>query len=216
MKLLIVYAVALSSSSVLGFSSANIGKSETSSSRVSSGEGSKLRMGLLDMLGLGKNYGDACVMGDESIMSPKSHGTSETPVQENLRWNSDNKVADRICNFNRHYAEHSGYWTSTEFLKESKEEYDKNGEIKFYDSNTGKLLFVAPKGRTYDDFIKESRSHGWPSFRDSEVVWDDVRCLPNGEAISMAGTHLGHNLPDATGNRYCINLVSVAGVPTEE
>jgi len=216
MKLLIVYAVALSSSSVLGFSSANIGKSQTSSSRVSSGEGSKLRMGLLDMLGLGKNYGDACVMGDESIMSPKSHGTSETPVQENLRWNSDNKVADKICNFNRHYAEHSGYWTSTAFLKESKEEYDKNGEINFYDSNTGKLLFVAPKGRSYDDFIKESRSHGWPSFRDSEVVWDDVRCLPNGEAISMAGTHLGHNLPDATGNRYCINLVSVAGVPTED
>jgi len=168
------------------------------------------------MLGLGKNYGDACVMGDESIMSPKSHGTSETPVQENLRWNSDNKVADKICNFNRHYAEHSGYWTSTAFLKESKEEYDKNGEINFYDSNTGKLLFVAPKGRSYDDFIKESRSHGWPSFRDSEVVWDDVRCLPNGEAISMAGTHLGHNLPDATGNRYCINLVSVAGVPTED
>lgn len=216
MKLSIVYAVALSSSSVLGFSSANIGNSQTSSSRVSSGEGSNLRMGLLDMLGLGKNYGDACVMGDESIMSPKSHGTSETPVQENLRWNSDNKVADRICNFNRHYAEHSGYWTSTEFLKESKEEYDKNGEIKFYDSNTGKLLFLAPKGRSYDDFIKESRSHGWPSFRDSEVVWDDVRCLPNGEAISMAGTHLGHNLPDATGNRYCINLVSVAGAPTEE
>jgi len=146
-------------------------------------------------------------------MNAKSHGTSETPVQENLRWKSDRKVADRICNFNRHYAEHAGYWTSTQFLKDSKEEYDRTGEIKFYDSNTGKLLFVAPKGRLYDDFIKESQSHGWPSFRDSEVVWDDVRCLPNGEAVSLAGTHLGHNLPDSSGNRYCINLVSVAGNP---
>jgi peptide methionine sulfoxide reductase MsrB len=27
------------------------------------------------------------------------------------------------------------------------------------------------------------------------------------------GTHLGHNLPDGKGNRYCINLVSVAGRP---
>ena len=39
--------------------------------------------------------------------------------------------------------------------------------------------------------MKESVSHGWPSFRDDEVVWDDVRCLPNGEAVSLTGTHLG-------------------------
>ena len=29
--------------------------------------------------------------------------------------------------------------------------------------------------------------------------------------MSVDGTHLGHNLPDGRGNRYCINLVSVAG-----
>ena len=65
-----------------------------------------------------------------------------------------------------------------------------------------------------------------------------MRCLENGEAVSLDGTHLGvlhystpdlarpgkltscscschlgHNLPDRTGNRYCINLVSVAGSP---
>ena len=32
-------------------------------------------------------------------------------------------------------------------------------------------------------------------------------------AVSADGTHLGHNLPDGSGNRYCINLVSVAGLP---
>ena len=47
--------------------------------------------------------------------------------------------------------------------------------------------------------------HGWPSFRDAEVDWTHVRVLPNGECISDAGTHLGHNLPDGQGNRYCIN-----------
>lgn len=31
--------------------------------------------------------------------------------------------------------------------------------------------------------------------------------------VSIGSTHLGHNLPDFKGNRYCINLVSVAGLP---
>ena len=90
----------------------------------------------------------------------------------------------------------------------------KADEITFYDSVTGKPLFIAPRGRSMEDFIKESKSHGWPSFRDQEVVWENMRCLPNGESVSVDGTHLGHNLPDRNGNRYCINLVSVCGNPT--
>ena len=31
-------------------------------------------------------------------------------------------------------------------------------------------------------------------------------------AVSTTNTHLGHNLPDKNGNRYCINLVSVAAM----
>ena len=88
------------------------------------------------------------------------------------------------------------------------------GEITFYDSNTGMPLFFAPRGRTMEEFLVESRAHGWPSFRDQEVNWDEVRVLPDGETVSLAGTHLGHNLPDGKGSRYCINLVSVAGNPS--
>jgi peptide methionine sulfoxide reductase MsrB len=33
---------------------------------------------------------------------------------------------------------------------------------------------------------------------------------------TSAGTHLGHNLPDGQGYRYCINLVSIAGNPEED
>jgi peptide methionine sulfoxide reductase MsrB len=33
--------------------------------------------------------------------------------------------------------------------------------------------------------------------------------------FSLDGTHLGHNLPDRRGNRYCINLVSIAGKQSE-
>mmetsp|Transcript_21042 Transcript_21042/g.59768 ORF Transcript_21042/g.59768 Transcript_21042/m.59768 type:complete len:205 (+) Transcript_21042:93-707(+) len=150
-----------------------------------------------------------CVPGSEDIMRPKAHGTSETAVQDDLRWGCDRETADRICNYNRHYAEYSGYWEKTTFLAEIEDKSLEN----FYDSNTGKLLFVAPKDRTWDDWKKESKKHGWPSFRDNEVNWDYVRVLPNGETVSVDGTHLGHNLPDSAGNRYCINLVSIAGNP---
>lgn len=62
----------------------------------------KLNMGLLDFLGLGeKKFDGSCVMGDEEIMSPKAHGSSDRPVQGILRWECDRKVADNICNFNR-------------------------------------------------------------------------------------------------------------------
>ena len=172
-------------------------------------------MGLLDALNpFGKKeYGGSCVMGDEELMRKKKHGTSDVPVQKDLRWSCNAQKADQICNFNRHYAENSGYWErSTTFLKE---ESMTEGEITFYDSNTGEPLFFAPRGRSWEQFVRESKSHGWPSFRDSEVNWDLVRCLPNGEAVSTAGTHLGHNLPDFSGNRYCINLVSVAGRPAK-
>ena len=129
-----------------------------------------------------------CVPGSDDIMNPKEHGTSHTPVQENLRWNCDWATADRICNFNRHYAEYSGYWETTSFLSET------NGAqepVTFYDSNTGKPLFKAPKERSWAQFLKESRNHGWPSFRDDEVNWDNVRVLSNGETVSVDGTHLG-------------------------
>mmetsp|Transcript_29220 Transcript_29220/g.43325 ORF Transcript_29220/g.43325 Transcript_29220/m.43325 type:complete len:86 (+) Transcript_29220:216-473(+) len=85
-------------------------------------------------------------------MNKKAHGTSHTPVQQNLRWGYDSKLANDICNFNRHYAEHSGYFSrDSEFLKE---ENNDSGEITFYDSNTGKPLFIGPKGRTWDAFVR--------------------------------------------------------------
>ena len=156
----------------------------------------------------GKQFGPPVVMGDESIMSKKAHGTSavwvlfevlivatkrcvciffyathlltyllthygfhpfvwlfvwfsfywkKSPVQDNLRWDCDKKTASNICNFNRHYAEHSGYFEGkSKFLAEAKA----SSKIEFFDSNTGKLLYTAPIGRTMDDFLIESKAHG--------------------------------------------------------
>jgi len=157
------------------------------------------------------------IKAEESVMSAKAHGTSEKPVQTNLRWSCDFETADRICNFNRHYAEFAGYWQTTDFLKAVKEHSvaKKDEPIQFYDSVTGALLFTAPVGRSMEDFLVESQKHGWPSFRDEETNWENVRCLRDGECVSTTGTHLGHNIPDQK-NRYCINLVSVAGEPVNE
>lgn len=218
----------------------------------------------------GKRFGPPVVMGDESIMSPKAHGTSAvwvarnhhsecfpfldfveihlsspsslfiyifSPVQDTLRWECDHKTADNICNFNvrqtntlevamawfdgltwclltstvvmcfssllaavrltsvtasiwlcvkniwqcwgfssirlyfswqdcfvpfasslcSHYAEFSGYFEGkTKFLQEAK---NSTRPIEFYDSNSGKLLFTAPIGRTMDDFLIESKGN---------------------------------------------------------
>jgi len=161
---------------------------------------------------------DPCVPGSEDIMSEKAHGTSEYPVQENLMWGCDWETADRICNFNRHFAEFAGYWESTSFLSDAEQMIEEeSGTVTFYDSGwKGQPLFTAPRDRSWAEFISESKKHGWPSFRDSEVDWDYARVLPGGEMVSVDGTHLGHNLPDGQGNRYCINLVSIAGSPTSD
>lgn len=135
------------------------------------------------------NIGGKPQYGDEEIMTSKAHGTSEKPVQSDLLYGVSNSLADRICNFNRHFAEQAGYFQSTSFTDTV---LKSENPITFYDSVTGKPLFVAPVGRSQQEFLAESRVHGWPSFRDEEVVWENVRVLRrSGETVSVDGTHLG-------------------------
>jgi hypothetical protein len=35
------------------------------------------------------------ILGDETLMAPKEHGTSRVPVQSNLRWGCSQELADR-------------------------------------------------------------------------------------------------------------------------
>jgi hypothetical protein len=76
------------------------------------------------------------------------------------------------------------------YVKDYNNAKNSNETIKFYDSNTGNLLFEAGIGRSLAHFWNESGKHGWPSFRDQEVNWEFVRCLSNGECVSLHGTHL--------------------------
>ena len=112
----------------------------------------------IEVGGVTVDVGGMSKIGKEDIMSPKAHGTTPNPVQAKLRWNTDRGTADRICSFNRHYAESPGYYETTSYLKEVSRE----SETVYYDSVTGKPLFVAPRGRSMDDFLKESQAHGRP------------------------------------------------------
>lgn len=149
--------------------------------------------------------------GEEEIMSKKAggFGTCLMKPADKLRFGCDSGEAGNVGCFNRHYAERSGYATRLGFYT-SNTASEKDPMI-FYDVCTNKPLFVAPQGRSWEAFVRESENHGWPSFRNEEVVQENVRTLPDGESVSVDGTHLGHNIPDAKGDRYCINLVSIAG-----
>ena len=155
--------------------------------------------------------GGTFVRGSSALMNPKAHGTAPHAVPQHIRWGCDRGLADWCCCFNRHLAEPSGYWRTTRFLAED----DRSGPTIYYDSVTSKPLFVAPIVRSWKEFLLETEEHGWPSFRDDEVVWENVRVLSDGECVSVDGSHLGHSIPDEQGSRYCINLVSVSGLPRQ-
>lgn len=123
----------------------------------------------------------------------------------------DYSVADRICCHNHKFAEYRGYLDAPEVDFFGR--LDPSIETVFYDSVCGIPLFIAPRGRSFDDFRTESLKHGWPSFRPEELVSENVIIHNDGRMESVCKTHLGHNLPTGGVDRYCIDLVCMAGEP---
>merc|ERR1711871_1144388 len=70
----------------------------------------------------------------------------------------------------------------------------KNKVTTFYDSVCGIPLFKAPMGRTLEDFQADTTEHGWPSFREKEIVSENVMTDKDGFVYSKCGTHLGSYL----------------------
>lgn len=108
------------------------------------------------------------ILGDDSIMAEKEHGTCSKKVQPDLKFGVDFSTADRLCCFNRTLSEKSGYAFEDDktWVDDLKLEAQMGSTATYYDSVTGKPLFIAPKGRTVEQFLEESKQHGWPSFRD--------------------------------------------------
>jgi hypothetical protein len=145
-------------------------------------------------------------------------------VQSDLRWGCDRKMAQKYCNGDRfdsgeEEVDDFCFEIQTTFEEDAQKEVEQKGRIKFYDSISGKTLFMVPResyNRTFDEFMKESVDQGYLSFRDYEVNWDRVRCLQSGEIFSTDGTRLGFFSPDAGGNKYLVNILAVAGRPVRE
>lgn len=85
----------------------------------------------------------------------------------------------------------------------------------FYDSVAGLPVFVAPRGRSLQEFIDESKLNGYISFREQEIIWENVKLLETGEVVTMDGCYLGRNNPDSRGDYYFINLSAIAGNPMQ-
>merc|ERR1712194_7983 len=123
----------------------------------------------------------------------------------------DYEMADRICCHNHRYAEPQGYLKQPQVALFDKLNPEK--ETIFYDVVCGLPLFIAPRGRSFADFQAESLHHGWPSFRPEEMISENVILHDDGRMESVCLTHLGHNLPESGVDRYCIDLVCIAGSP---
>ncbi|CAK9024148.1 unnamed protein product [Durusdinium trenchii] len=141
-----------------------------------------------------------------------SHGH----LSPSLRWgiSADLKVgpftAEAVCCANHRFAEEPHFWSqNAAFVAAAKAATEKNPLV-FFDSACDVPLFKAPVGRNTSQWLEES-AHGWPSFRSQEMVSENLVTFAGGEVQSRCGTHLGHNLPDAKGDRYCIDLVCIAG-----
>ena len=150
----------------------------------------------------------------ESVM--RNQRTLGTKIERTLRWNSRSATAKQICARNRHGAEWSGLLNrSDKFIEELNAEMDGGGgHVTFYDSALHRPVFEV-FNRPLSQFLEESVKHGWPSFRAEDVVWENVRILDDGEVVTKDGLHLGHNIPDEKGPRFCINLVCVSGFAPE-
>eukprot|EP01062_Namystynia_karyoxenos_P015516 TRINITY_DN15621_c0_g1_i1.p2 TRINITY_DN15621_c0_g1~~TRINITY_DN15621_c0_g1_i1.p2 ORF type:complete len:309 (+),score=88.72 TRINITY_DN15621_c0_g1_i1:87-929(+) len=136
-------------------------------------------------------------------------------LPQELRWGAGVLHSwDWVCCANAVWAEPAGSQNSVAAYSALLDSGPPDGEpVTYYDAACGLPLFTAPRGRTWQQFAAESRRHGWPSFRPQEAHLDNIVIAPEGEMRSTCGTHLGHNIPDAEGDRYCIDLLCIAGLP---
>ena len=152
------------------------------------------------------------------------------PVQKHLRYNMSNRaIPDGLpvqdpketlveaicCDLNyRGYAETQGTFSHSDIDLFKHMKLNEKGETTFYDPICGIPLFIVPRGRTLEAFKNETTEHGWPSFRDEEIVKGNVFNESGGPGVrSACGTHLGDNLPEGGHNRYCLDLACVSGNP---
>jgi hypothetical protein len=154
---------------------------------------------------------DTCKGGVQSPLRFGISGRNDTqgiPVAVD----ANESLAEAVCCDSRValYAEPQFLYSAPDINMFSK--VDATGVTTFYDSVCGLPIFKAPIGRTFAAWEADTKDHGWPSFRDGEVILDNVVTdKTTGRVTSKCGTHLGSFLPDAKGSRWCIDLSCISG-----
>jgi len=72
----------------------------------------------------------------------------------------DAAQANKICSFNRHFAEPAGSFENNESFMRTISNLKDGETVTFYDSVYNTPLFEAPVGRTKDEFLQEVRRGG--------------------------------------------------------
>ena len=129
-----------------------------------------------------------------------------------VRVDEEETLAEAVCCDSRMipFAEPQYTYSAPDIRLFSKIDHD--GITTFYDSVCGLPLFRAPVGRTFEEFEADTTEHGWPSFREQEVITENVVTDKSQEYVfSNCGTHLGSYLPDEEGDRWCIDLACISG-----
>lgn len=133
--------------------------------------------------------------------------------QTDLQWNVGHEY-EHVCCGKAGDVEPAGFFDL--FPVNLFSRLDNTGVTTFYDSVCGLPLFRAPIGRSWEEWQEESVQQGKPTFRDEEVVWENVvKHTDTSTARSVCGTHLGKSTTDSTGDLYSIDLVCIAGAPTQ-
>jgi len=171
---------------------------------------------------------EVTLLADEepSTRPPSQFDACKAPVQPDLRYSISTRfatyfpnetMAEAVCCDSRMKS-----LAETQFLFEAPDialfsKLDTtSGVTTFYDSVCGLPVFRAPVNRTQAEFEADTQEHGWPSFRPAEIVSQNiVTDKSTGYVTSTCGTHLGSFLPDAQGDRWCIDLSCISGNPTK-
>lgn len=157
------------------------------------------------------------VIEEGASMCSRSSGKGHFLPENHMRWQVRAGLrffafsAEEVCCNNHRFAETSGYWLQNADYAAAAQAASAQNPLVHFDSVCGVPLFVAPVGRSSEEWLAESTRHGWPSFRPAEIFAQNIVIGSDGEVQSVCGTHLGHNIPDGKGDRFCIDLVCIAG-----
>lgn len=153
------------------------------------------------------------VMGMNTWSSGSCAGYVQRPLRFGCSFAGD--LADAVCCHDADLNEPIGFFGRVGRPSGLFAQVDSFGVTTFYDSVCGKPLFRAPVNRSFAEWKAETGRHGWPSFRAEEIIQENLKMDSGGAVRSVCGTHLGNNLPDEFGDRYRINLLCIAGRPTQ-